>query len=152
MEARVMLSGRVGGPIEVHGPPQGVRVATFRLGCTPRQRDGSSGEWTDLPTTWVTVKVFGRLAWNVGFSLGKGEPVLVQGRLRTEQWENRDGEPRERLVIHADVVGHDLTYGTTVFKKRESPQPRPESDDAESAPVTMADGESVDPVTGEIAA
>lgn len=117
MEARVFLTGRVGGPIEVFGPLDRRRVATFRLGCTPRHRD-RDGEWQDQPTTWLTVKSFGRLAWNVGASLGKGEPVLVQGRMRTERWTGRDGEERERLVLHADVVGHDLTYGMAAFRKQ----------------------------------
>ncbi|MGY4719985.1 single-stranded DNA-binding protein [Naumannella huperziae] len=155
MEARVTLTGRVGGPIEVKDTTGGIRVASFRLGSTPRSR--RDGEWSDLPTTWLTVKCFGRLAWNVGGSLGKGEPVVVEGRLRTEQWQTKEGEDRERLVLNADVVGHDLNHGTANFRKvrvepRQAEIANEEATAATDPALRTEEGERIDPDTGEIAA
>jgi single-strand DNA-binding protein len=46
----------------------------------------------------------------------KGDPVLVVGKLRTNVWE-KDGQTHERLVLEADMVGHDLNRGTSIFQR-----------------------------------
>ncbi len=49
-------------------------------------------------------------------SLRRGDPVLVGGRLRTNVW-TKDGIEHERLVLEATSVGHDLTWGTSAFRR-----------------------------------
>lgn len=125
MEANVTITGHVGTDVDLRTPRTGMSVATFRLGCTPRVR--RQGSWGDGVTTWITVTTFGALAENVHGSVGRGDPVLVNGRLRTEAWTSSDGEPRERLIIEAQVVGHDLSRGTTEFRKASRSLPVDES-------------------------
>jgi single-strand DNA-binding protein len=50
---------------------------------------------------------------------------LVVGKLRTNVWE-KDGQTHERLVLEADMVGHDLNRGTSIFQR-----PRLASTDSE---------------------
>ncbi|WP_129338482.1 single-stranded DNA-binding protein [Cellulomonas endophytica] len=94
----------------------GTDFASFRLGSTRRWRDVQKGEWREDPTMWFTVKVWRQAAENLRHSLRKGDPVVVEGRLATDQWEGPDGV-RTDLVIVARAVGHDLTLGTAAFER-----------------------------------
>src|SRR5690606_30417634 len=89
----------------------------FRVGSTPSQWDQATRAWRDLPTTWLSVKAFRQLAQNAADSLQVGDPVVVIGRLRTETWTSKEGEPRESLVIEAGLIAHDLSRGVTRFRK-----------------------------------
>jgi single-strand DNA-binding protein len=62
------------------------------------------------------VACFRTLAQHVAQSVHKGDPVLVVGKLRTNVWE-KDGQTHERLVLEADMVGHDLNRGTSAFQR-----------------------------------
>lgn len=93
-----------------------VPFTSFRLATTPRYYDNSRGAWTDGHTEWLTVKVFRDVALNVAASVNKGDPVVVHGRLRTEEWEGENG-PRSGLVLEASALGHDLTRGRAAFAR-----------------------------------
>ena len=101
-------------PREVVG--DGVPYTSFRVATTPRWFDNRQGAWTDGRTEWITVKAFRDVAFNVAASIRKGDPVLVQGRLRTEEWAGENG-PRTTLVLDAHALGHDLTRGRTSFAR-----------------------------------
>jgi single-strand DNA-binding protein len=74
------------------------------------------------------VSCFRLLAEHVAASVRKGDPVVVVGKLRTNVWE-KDGQTHERLVLEADMVGHDLNRGTSAFRRR----PRLSSNDSREA-------------------
>jgi single-strand DNA-binding protein len=115
MDATISITGNVGSDVEFREPREGVTYASFRLGCTPRLWRG--GEWGDAETTWLGVVCNKVLALNVKSSIAKGDPVIVIGRLRTERWTDQQGVRRERIRLDAQAVGHDLSRGTTVFRK-----------------------------------
>jgi single-strand DNA-binding protein len=121
MEAWVQMTGYAGTEVDQRG---GGTVSAFRLACTPRVKL-KGGEYGDGNTTWIDVSCFRGLATNVAASIRKGDPVIVSGRLRTSVWE-KDGQTRERLTLEADVIGHDLTRGTAIFRRspRATPEPR----------------------------
>ena len=115
MDMTVTVTGNVGSDVEHRVTRTGLATAQFRLACTPRVfREGA---WQDQPTTWIGVECFRVLADNVSSSLRKGDPVVVQGRLRTRSWTDTDGVIHERLVIDAISLGHDLNRGTSAFRK-----------------------------------
>nr|WP_297422081.1 single-stranded DNA-binding protein [uncultured Actinotalea sp.] len=101
-------------PREISG--DGVPYTSFRVATTPRWFDSRAGAWTDGRTEWITVKAFRDVALNVGSSIRKGDPVLVTGRLRTEEWQGETG-PRTSLVLDVTALGHDLTRGRAVFTR-----------------------------------
>lgn len=117
MEALVTISGWVGGEIEFRNNK--TATASFRVACTPRV--WRPGGWVDGETTWLTVTCFRTLAENATASIAKGDAVVVSGKLRTQTWE-RDGVSYERMVLEAQIIGHDLTRGTSAFRKSERPQ------------------------------
>ena len=118
MEALITISGWVGGEIEFRNNK--TATASFRLACTPRV--WRPGGWTDGETTWFTVMCFRTLAENAAASIAKGDAVVVSGKLRTQVWE-REGVPYQRTVLEAQTIGHDLTRGTSAFRKSERQQP-----------------------------
>lgn len=128
-------------PKEVTG---GVPFTSFRLASTPRFFDTRQGAWVDGRTEWVTVKVFRDIALNVAASIGKGDPVLVHGRLCTEEWQSESGL-RTAMVIEATALGHDLTRGRGVFV-RTVRGARAEGADAEGTDADGAPGADRTPV------
>lgn len=115
MEALVTISGHVGGEVEFRLIKETWPNASFRLACTPRWRKG--GEWVDGDTTWLTVTCGKALAEHVRSSLGKGDPVIVVGKLRTSRWQDEARVWHERMTLEATTVGHDLSRGTSTFRR-----------------------------------
>lgn len=149
MDINVSLSGNVGTAVD-YTSGDGYSFASFRLATTPRVR--RNAEWSDGETTWITVEVSNRTADNARASINKGDPVLVIGRLRTKRWQGRDGEQRERLVLTALALGHDLSRGTSQFNRSERQAVSPPNADTEVGPGTgTSGGQEVGPPSTEAA-
>ncbi|MCX4746356.1 single-stranded DNA-binding protein [Kitasatospora sp. NBC_01287] len=114
-ETLVTMIGNVASAVSYGQTAAGVPTANFRLAATERRYDRARSEWVDGDTNWVTVTVWRGLATNVVSSLGKGDPVLVCGRLRIREWEE-EGRRRNAVEIDARSVGHDLGRGTSAFR------------------------------------
>ncbi|MCC2321824.1 single-stranded DNA-binding protein [Cellulomonas xiejunii] len=112
----------------------GVPYAQFRLASTRRVLDRQSGAFRDGPTLWFTVKAWRAAAVNLDASLAKGDPVVVVGRLGQSEWVAQDGAPRSELVLEALAVGHDLSFGTTKFRRTLSGPRRARDDHADALP------------------
>ncbi|WEV52504.1 single-stranded DNA-binding protein [Bifidobacterium sp. ESL0704] len=115
-QGTVTISGFMGANPQSFGREGGPAAASFRIGCTTRYFNPAVNEWRDRPTTWINVKVFRQLAENVLSSLKKGDPVIATGNLATEEW-TRDGTKHSRMVMEATSVGHDLSFGISVFQR-----------------------------------
>lgn len=113
-EILTSLTGFVAGEPRRSAPGANVRTV-LRVVNRPRVKDHASGEWRDGPPSFVTVVCWRALAENVAASVGKGDPVVVTGRLRTGSYTAADGQPRQSVEIHASSVGHDLTLGRSRF-------------------------------------
>lgn len=83
-----------------------------------RYYDVQAKEWKERKPEYVRVQVRREsLANNVVLSVKRGQPLLCTGRLVTQTWEDRDGNTRTELLMHADHVAIDLTYGTAQYAK-----------------------------------
>ncbi|GAA1971459.1 hypothetical protein GCM10009718_03890 [Isoptericola halotolerans] len=116
-DAIVTVTGYVGTSPALHLSPNDVPWTSFRVASTRRVRDPQSGEWRDGRTAWFTVKAFRGAARTVSESLVQGQPVVLTGRLSTEEWTDKDGRERTSLVVDADAVGPDATRGMTRFTR-----------------------------------
>lgn len=110
----VTFHGWVGNDVN-HRDANGVSVASFRVGSTPRIK--RKGEWMDGDTTWYSITAWRALADNVAESVKKGDAVIVHGRLRSEAWTREDGQTSSTLVVDASFVGHDLSRGISTFTR-----------------------------------
>ncbi len=104
--------------------------AQLRVAYTPRHVDRSTGEWTDNPTSFVTVVCWRKLADNVAMCVHKGDPVVVRGRMQVRQYDDRAGNPRLSVDVDASAIGHDLAKGVALFQRTRRP-----AGDAAAAPV-----------------
>lgn len=94
----------------------GLPITSFRLAASQRRFDRSKNQWIDGDTNWYTVTAFRQLAINVAGSVSKGERIVVSGKLRVRDWDN--GERAGTSVeIEADSIGHDLSWGSSVFTR-----------------------------------
>jgi len=120
-ETYVTVSGNVVGDPVARLTKADVPFVTFRVASNVRRVNFKTGEYIDAGTNFVNVTAFRALGINLANSLKKGEPVIVYGRMRINQWVN--GEKSGTTVeIDASNVGHDLTWGQATFTKVVKPQ------------------------------
>ena len=91
---KVILVGNLGRDPELRYTPQGTPVCSFSMATNERRKD-KTGEMQDQ-TTWFKVTLWGRQAETASQYLTKGKSVYIEGRLRVEEWTDRDGKPRRR--------------------------------------------------------
>lgn len=121
-ETHVTVTGVVASDPRVVQLHDGLRITSFRLASTTRRR-GHDGDWVDGTTTWLTVTCWRGLAANVAESVLKKDRVVVRGRLRSREWTAVDGGKRTGVEVDADSVGHDLSFGTSVFTRVRRAEP-----------------------------
>ena len=97
---KIILVGNLGRDPELRYTPQGTPVCSFSLATNERRKDRATGENNDV-TTWFRVTFWGRQAETASQYLSRGRPVYIEGRLRVEEWTDRDGKPRHTLEVHA---------------------------------------------------
>jgi single-strand DNA-binding protein len=100
---KVILVGNLTRDPELRYTPKGTAIAKIGLAVNRVWRN-EAGE-TKEEVTFVDVDVFGRTAENVGQYMRKGRPILVEGRLRLDQWDDKQtGQKRSRLGVVAETV------------------------------------------------
>lgn len=96
---RVQLLGHLGKDIEVKFTPSGIQVGQFTIATSRRWKDKNSGEWKE-ETDWHRC-----ILWrceNLANYLTKGKQVLVDGRLQTRSYDDRDGVKRYLTEVVCD--------------------------------------------------
>ena len=119
---KIIIVGNLGRDPELRYTPQGNAVCNFSMATNEKRRD-KSGELQDI-TTWFRVTLWGRQAENASKYLQKGSQVYIEGRLRVDEWTDRDGNQRQTLDVNAtemqflsggrsdDFGGSDDEYST----------------------------------------
>ena len=120
-EAQVHLAGYVATEPRFKKVAGDTSFVRLRVAYTARRRDKETGEWSDGPTSFVTIQCWRTLADNVSMSVHKGEPVLIMGRLQIRRFEDAEGAPRTAVEVEASSVGHDLTRGVAHFSRTRWP-------------------------------
>ena len=130
---KVTIVGYLGRDPEIRYTPQGTPVCNFSVATTERRKD-RSGELQDI-TTWFRVAVWGKQAEAANQYLAKGRQVYVEGRLRQDEYTDRDGNKRTTLEVSATDVQFlgtrsDESGGGGFGTSRQRPQPGAGGDDA----------------------
>lgn len=99
---RIILLGRLTRDPELRRTPQGNAVTTLRV-ASGRKFKTKSGEERE-ETLFIDCEVWGVSAENASKFLVKGQRVMVEGSLKTRQWKDKDGNPRESTEIRSDRV------------------------------------------------
>ena len=100
---KVILVGNLTRDPELRYTPKGTAIAKIGLAVN-RVWTNEAGEKKE-EVTFVDVDVFGRTAENVGQYMRKGRPILVEGRLRLDQWDDKQtGQKKSKLGVVAETV------------------------------------------------
>ncbi|WP_252975294.1 single-stranded DNA-binding protein [Janibacter melonis] len=114
----ITIIGNLTGDPELRFTPSGAAVANFTVASTPRQFDRQSNEWKDGETLFMRCSVWREAAENVAESLTRGSRVVVQGRLVSRSWEDKEsGQKRSVMEMQVDEVGPSLRYATAKVTK-----------------------------------
>ena len=94
---QVILLGNLTRDIELRHTPSNQTVANIGLAVnrTFQTKDGERRE----ETTFVDCESWGRQAEVMAQYLSKGRPVLIQGRLKLDSWQDKDGGNRSKLKV-----------------------------------------------------
>lgn len=116
-ETTITVVGNLVDDPELRFTPSGAPVANFRIASTPRTFDRQANEWKDGDTLFLACAVWRQAAENVAESLQRGMRVIVQGRLKSRQYETREGEKRTVFEIDVEEVGPSLRSASAKVTK-----------------------------------
>ena len=134
MVNRVILIGRLGADPEIRYTPSGAEVATFRI-ATSESWTNKNGEKEER-TEWHRIVAWRALAKICGEYLNKGRLVYIEGRLRTRNWEDRDGHKRTTTEIEATDM--KMLGGGPAEQNRKAKEP-----DADNTPPSPGSEEDI---------
>src|SRR5512135_2753112 len=95
---RVILAGNLTRDPELRYTPKGTAVAEIGIAVNRSWKD-ESGQMQE-EVTFVDVAAYGRQAEVIGQYLKKGRPLLVEGRLKLDSWDDKQtGQKRSKLRV-----------------------------------------------------
>ena len=123
---KVILIGNLTRDPEIRYTPNGSAIGQVGLALSRKWKD-NTGQWK-TEATFVDVTFFGKSAETIGQYLKKGYPLLVEGRLKLDQWDDKQtGQKRSALK----VVGENFQFlggGEKGDRNQESaPAPAPKA-------------------------
>lgn len=95
--------GNLGKAPELRTMPDGKSVASCSIACGESWTDKTTGEKVER-TEWVNLTFFGRLADIAGEYLKKGARIYVEGKIRTDKWQDKEGNDRYTTKIVVDEM------------------------------------------------
>ncbi|MFT4263255.1 MAG: single-stranded DNA-binding protein [Nocardioides sp.] len=111
-ETQITVVGNLVDDPELRFTPSGAAVANFRIASTPRTFNRQTNEWEDGDTLFLSCSIWRQAAENVAESLTRGTRVIVQGRLKSRSYEDREGQKRTVFEIDVEEVGPSLRSAT----------------------------------------
>lgn len=108
---KIILAGNVGRDPETRHTPSGMAVVNLSLATERRYKGEKETEWHNLT-------VFGKQGEVIAQYVSKGDKLAVQGRVKTEKWQGKDGQDRQRQV----VIVEDFTLMGGGSEVREVPK------------------------------
>ncbi len=100
---KVILVGHIGKDPEIKYTPSGTAVAKFSLATNERYKD-KDGNWQDR-TEWHNIVAWQRTAEIVGEYCKKGSQIYLEGRLRTDSWDDKQSGQKK---YRTEIVVNDL--------------------------------------------
>lgn len=119
---RVFVAGHLGRDPEVRYMADGKAVANVSIATSDAWTDKASGEKKES-TEWHRVTFYGKTAEIAGQYLKKGSAAMVEGKLKTRKWQDKEGNDRYTTEIVADRL-HFLS-GKTGTDEPQSEAPTP---------------------------
>jgi single-strand DNA-binding protein len=101
---KVILLGNVGKDPEIVNFQNGGKKASFSLAVSEGYKN-KDGDWVDK-TEWFNIQSMNeKRSEYIEKNIKKGYQLIVEGKLKTEEWTTKEGESRSRMVV--DLSGFD---------------------------------------------
>jgi single-strand DNA-binding protein len=94
---KVLLMGNITRDIELKHTASSQAVATIGLAVNRRYKTKDGEDRED--TTFVDCEAWGRTAEVIHQYFGKGKPIFIEGRLKLDQWEDKEGKKQSKLRV-----------------------------------------------------
>ena len=133
---KVILVGRVGKDPEItHIPSLEKDVAKFSIATNEGYMDQNK-QWKDI-TEWHNIVAWGWNVQKIEKNVSKGSMVLIEGRLKTRKWQDKNGQDRRTTEIHVDnLVILEKSERSTSYSssQRDGQSSSPEQDPGHLSP------------------
>lgn len=116
-ETIITVVGNLTADPELRFTPSGAAVTNFTVASTPRTFDKNTQEWQDGEALFLRCNAWRQMAENVAESLTRGARVVVVGRLKQRNWEDKEGNKRTSFELDVDEVAPSLKYATAKVSK-----------------------------------
>ena len=119
----VLLTGRLTRDPELKYTASGTAMCRFGLAVNRRYKDPKSGEWKD-DTNFVNCVIWREAGERVGKVVKKGSPVHVEGRLRSYDYQDKEGNKRSGIEVEArrvQILEKASSAGSSAVGEPESP-------------------------------
>jgi single-strand DNA-binding protein len=134
--SNVVLMGNLTRDVEVKYMASGNALAKCGIAINRRRKIG--GEHME-ETTFVDLEAWGKTAELMHEHCAKGDPLLLRGRLKLDQWEDREGNRRSKLLVVVD----EITFVPT--RSQDETQPRRDQPPAKSESLAESEPASDEP-------
>jgi single-strand DNA-binding protein len=124
----VYLMGRLGKDPELKTTKNGLDIACFSLAVQRPKRKGDKEAQTD----WFFIKCFGKTASFVQEFFFKGDGLLLDGRIQTDKYTNKEGEKASSTYVVADRVYFPLGSSKKEGREQKRGSYNPEESEKES--------------------
>ena len=98
---RVIVNGNLTTDCKLERGKSGTAYGGFCIAVNSSEK--KDGEWADVPS-FFEVKAFGKLFESQHPYLTKGANVTVEGKLKQESWQTKEGDKRSKIVIVSDTL------------------------------------------------
>jgi single-strand DNA-binding protein len=135
---KITIVGYLGRDPQIRYTPQGTAVCDFSIATSERRGGGADAQ--DI-TTWFKITVWGKQAETANQYLAKGRQVYIEGRLRQEEYTDREGLKRTSLTVNASDVQFLTPKGNDEGGSNYAPR---QSGGGSSAPAQQPENDSHD--------
>ncbi len=97
---KVFLMGNLTRDVEMRSLPSGMSVGSFGIAVNERFKT-KDGDWQER-ANFIDCEIFGARAEAFAKYLGKGSPAFIEGKLRLDQWQDKEGNNRSKLKVVVD--------------------------------------------------
>jgi len=147
---KVILLGNLTRDPELRSTPSGMSILKMGLAVN-RKYKNAQGELQE-EVSFIDIDAFGHQAETIHKYVSKGSPLLVEGRLRLDQWEDKEGQKRSKLGVVLETfqfVGGRSDGGQGGGDYEDSAPPRARSSSGSSsksqAPTSRSDDDDEPP-------
>ena len=89
---KTMLIGYMVKDPEIKYTPSGTAILDFTIATNKKYKDKEE-------VFFAPIKAFGKAAETIATYVAKGDPIYIEGRLKRESWDDKNGKKREKVLI-----------------------------------------------------